>query len=124
MTRRPSTAFDRYVSARLTDPEFAAQYTSAREEIDAIDAVVRALDAARVSQGLSKAELAKRVAMKPEVIRRIFTADAPNPTLTTVVKLAAALDFTLTLQPRTAPPSKVARGARKTTTSRRTSARA
>ena len=101
MARRAKTGFDRYFDARMKDPDFAAEYASARKEIDTVDAIVRALDAAREKQGLTKADLAKRVGMKPEVVRRLFTADEPNPTLDTVVKLASALNCSLGLVPRT-----------------------
>ncbi len=96
---RSKTSFDRYFSARMKNAEFAAEYSSARREIDAID-LVRALDAAREKAGMTKAQLAKRVDMKPEVIRRLFTADEPNPTLDTVVKLVNALNCSLDLVSR------------------------
>jgi hypothetical protein len=38
--------------------------------------------------------------MSPEVVRRLFTARNPNPTLDTVVRLAVALDCNLGLEPR------------------------
>jgi hypothetical protein len=38
--------------------------------------------------------------MKPEVGSRLFTASEPNPTLDTVVRLAAALECRLQLEPR------------------------
>ncbi len=100
MARRAKTGFDRYFEGQLQDAEFAREYESARQEIDAIDAFVRALDARREEAGMTKAELAKQVGMKPEVIRRLFTASEPNPTLDTVVRLAAALDCRLGLEPR------------------------
>jgi len=40
--------------------------------------------------------------MGPEVVRRLFTASDPNPTLDTVVRLAVALDCNLGLEPRVA----------------------
>lgn len=113
MSRRPSTGFDRYFNDRMNDPEFASAYESAREEIDSVDALVRALDAAREKKGLSKAALARLVDMTPEVVRRLFTAEAPNPTLETVVKLAGALDYQLGLLPRKAARVKVARESRR-----------
>ena len=79
---------------------FASEYTAARREIDSIDALVRALDSARDRAGLTKAELAKRVGMAPEVVRRLFTATEPNPTIATFMKLASAVDCSLGLVPR------------------------
>ncbi len=100
MARRPKTGFDKYFAAQLEDPAFKAEYESARRGIDSVDAFVRALDARREEAGITKADLAKLVGMKPEVIRRLFTAAEPNPTLDTVVRLAVALDCDLGLQPR------------------------
>ena len=79
---------------------FAADYALARREIDTVDHLVRALDAAREKAGLTKTNLAKLVGMKPEVVRRLFTTDEPNPTLDTVVKLVNALNCSLDLVPR------------------------
>lgn len=100
MSRRPKTGFDRYFDARMKDREFAEEYVAARREIDTVDGLVRALDEAREHEGLTKAELAKRVGMKAEVVRRLFTTDEPNPTLDTVVKLASALNCSFDLVPR------------------------
>jgi DNA-binding phage protein len=111
MARRATTAFDVYVAKRLDEPEFAAKYAAARAEIDAIDAVLGGLDAERERQGITKAELAKRAAMKPEVLRRLLTAATQNPTLSTVVRVATALDCTLDLVPRASVPQRAARRA-------------
>ena len=76
------------------------KYKTARAQTDAVDALVRALDAAREDAGLTKAALAERADIKPEQVRRLFTASASNPTVATLVKLATALDCTLALTPR------------------------
>jgi len=102
MPRRPRTGFDRYFDARMGDAAFASAYTTARGEVDAVDHIVRALDAAREAAAVTKSDLARRVGMKPEVIRRLFTVEGPNPTLETVVKLVHALDCNLVLVPRVA----------------------
>jgi ribosome-binding protein aMBF1 (putative translation factor) len=100
MARRPKTGFDKYFATQMKDAEFKREYERARREIDSVDAVVRALDARREEAGLTKADLARRVGMSPEVVRRLFTARNPNPTLDTVVRLAVALDCNLGLEPR------------------------
>lgn len=97
MSQRPKTAFDRYVAKRMKEPHFAAEYRAERAEIDATDKLLRALDMARESGGLSKAELARRVDVKPEMIRRLFTAPKGNPTMETVLKVASALGYHLEL---------------------------
>jgi DNA-binding phage protein len=91
------TAFDSWVKKRgAASASFRAELRAARAHIDSVDGVVRALDAARVEMGLSKAELARAVGMMPESMRRLFTMKAANPSIDTVVKLADALGLELT----------------------------
>ena len=99
MARRPKTSFDRYAERRRRDPEFDAAYVEARDEIRAVDAFIQALDEARVDADLSKTELARRIGAKPEVVRRLFTAEGANPTLRTIVGLASARGLRLELVP-------------------------
>jgi len=93
------TGFDKFVDEQMAQPSFAKDYKQARAEIDAVDQIVRALDVAREEVGLSKADLARAISAKPEIVRRLFTAEAPNPTLSTVVKVAVALGYRLELVP-------------------------
>ena len=99
MARRTRTAFDKYVNQRMKDRAFAEDYDAARTEIDQIDNIVRFLDDARVAADLNKADLARRIGAKPEIVRRLFTAQSPNPTMKTMLKVAAALGFRLQLVP-------------------------
>src|SRR5687767_10011391 len=99
MPRRPKTGFDRFFDEQLEEPGFAEGYAQARAEIDAVDRIIRALDEARIETGLSKAELARLISAKPEVVRRLFTAESANPTLETIVKIASALGYKLELVP-------------------------
>jgi DNA-binding phage protein len=96
---RKKTGFDKFFDDRMKNKEFRTGYDEARSEIDRVDALVRALDAARIDVGLSKADLARKVATSPEALRRLFTADHANPTLATFVKLAAALGYQVSLMP-------------------------
>ena len=95
MAKRNPTGFDKYFDEQMTDPVFAEVYRKERAQIDAIDHgikhVIQFLDRARESQGLSKAALARKVDLKEEAVRRMFTAENYNPTLATVVKIANAL---------------------------------
>lgn len=97
MPSRKKTGFDRYFEQQMQDPAFAEAYRKEREEIDAIDQgvreVIRMLDEAREKQGLTKQALALKVGMKPEALRRLFTAEGYNPTLATFVKVAKALNL-------------------------------
>jgi DNA-binding phage protein len=97
MATRSKTGFDRFLDDQLKSPSFAEAYADSRSEIDAVDRIVRALDAARVAGKLTKADLARAIAAKPEVVRRLFTQSNPNPTLGTVVHLAQALGYSLEL---------------------------
>lgn len=87
------TGAERYLARRLEDPEYREAYREARNRIDQIDSVIRAFDARREELHLTKAELARRAGVKPEAIRRLLLAEKPNPTLSTLVALAGALDL-------------------------------
>lgn len=97
---QPRTGAERYLAKRLEDPEYRNAYERARERIDLTDSVIRAFDARRVELNLTKAELARRAGVKPEAIRRLFSSEKPNPTLSTLVALAGALDLELRTEPR------------------------
>ena len=115
----PKTGFDRFLDEKLRDPSFREQFEVARIEIAATDALVRALERAREGRGISKAELARRMSVKPEIVRRLLTDAGGNPTVGTVLKVATALDCHLELVPnrgrRAAPVSEAARQARAVT---------
>lgn len=96
---RARTGAERYLRDRRKDPEYERAYDAARQRIDQIDGIIRALDQRRCSLELSKAELARRADLRPEVIRRLFSAESPNPTLSTLVALAGALELELTTEP-------------------------
>src|SRR5450432_3210688 len=100
------TAFDQYFDEQMKKPRSRAAYEKARREIDAVDQIVRALDTARIDAGVSKAELARAISATPEVVRRLFTKSASNPTLATVAKLAVALGHRLELVPVKAAPKR------------------
>jgi DNA-binding phage protein len=97
MARR--TGFDRFLDQSLRDPAFREEYEVARAEIAATDALIRALEEARAARGISKAELARRMTVKPEIVRRLLTDAGGNPTVRTVLKVATTLDYHLELVP-------------------------
>ena len=109
MARRGQTGFDRYFTERMKDPGFATEYAEARAEIDAVDSLIRALDQARERSGLTKADLARRIRAKPEIVRRLLTDSRSNPTMGTVLKLASALGFHLELVPNASTRRHVSR---------------
>ena len=65
VTMNPRTGAERYLAQRLNDDAYRGGYDSARERIDQIDRVMRALDHRREELNLSKAELARRAGMPP-----------------------------------------------------------
>jgi DNA-binding phage protein len=98
-----STGAERYFEERAAgSDEYRQALEDARLRIGAVDHVVRALDDQRQALGLSKAELARRAGMRPEVVRRLLGAGPTNPTLATVVSLASVLSLDITV---TRPPS-------------------
>ncbi|GIF19591.1 DNA-binding phage protein [Actinoplanes tereljensis] len=94
-----SNAFWDDLAEDLKDPEFLRAYVVESVRIATIDAVVNALDDARLAAGLSKAALARTIGANPDAIRRLFTSGSVNPTLSTVAEIAAALGMRLTLEP-------------------------
>jgi DNA-binding phage protein len=102
MATRTPTGAERYFAERARSPEFRAAYDDARRKIDQIDRLVRALDERREALGMTKAELARRAEIAPEAIRRLFSVDSPNPTITTLAAIADALDLELVPRQRSA----------------------
>lgn len=96
------TGAERYLEGRRADAEYDLAYRNSRRRIDQTDCIIRALDQRRCSLDLSKAELARRANLRPEVIRRLFSAENPNPTLATLVALAEALQMELAAEPQEA----------------------
>lgn len=94
------TGAERYFADQLKDPDYREAYVQARHRIDQVDAVVRAFDDRRLELDLTKADLARRAGMKPEAIRRLFSVEHPNPTLSTISALALALDLEITVAAR------------------------
>lgn len=105
---KPRTGAERYFQDRNGDPEYAAAHRDARRRITEIDQIMQAIDHQRVKREMSKAELARRIGVRPEAVRRLFAAKGANPTLATVVALARELDLELTAVPTQAPSTRAA----------------
>jgi ribosome-binding protein aMBF1 (putative translation factor) len=106
------SAHERLMAARMEDPEFRAEYERTRREVELIDSIIRSLDSHRTKQGLSKAELARRVGRNPSSIRRLFTQET-NPELKLVVSMLDALGLELSVveQPKSGSRSRRATSA-------------
>ncbi len=94
------TGADRYFEKQQTDPAYRAAYEKAAAAINAIDLLVRSLDERRQERGLSKAALARRAGVPAEAGRRLFSMRSPNPTASTLMALANALEVDLIAAPR------------------------
>jgi DNA-binding phage protein len=101
------TGAERYFTEQQRDPEYRRAYTAARARIARTDALVRSLDERRVARGLTKAALARAAGVQPEVVRRLFTMDSPNPTAATLLALAEALDLEVVARPKKRPARKM-----------------
>lgn len=98
----PRTGAERYLEGRLEDADYRDAYRRADERIGQVDRVIRALDARREELSISKAELARRAAMPPDAVRRLFAAGPSNPTLRTVTAIAEALGLDIAAVEQTA----------------------
>lgn len=98
---RTRTGAERYFEKQRKNPEYERAYQEASATVRAIDELVRSIDRCREERGLSKAELARQAGLPPEAVRRLFTMRSPNPTATTLVALARALDVELVAEPTT-----------------------
>jgi DNA-binding phage protein len=89
------------LASDLEDPEFLREYVRESVRVATVDAIINAMDDARVAEGMSKAELARVIGAEPAVVRRLFAAGnaTPNPTLGTLVDLAAALGLRIRVEP-------------------------
>ncbi len=83
-------------------PRFERDYLLASLRVATVDDLVRGLDEARMSQGLTKAALARAVGVPPESVRRLLTAPSVNPALGLLAELASVLGLRVQLQPMTA----------------------
>ncbi|MGA3057685.1 MAG: helix-turn-helix transcriptional regulator [Candidatus Limnocylindrales bacterium] len=91
MQQQTQSQFDRDFDRWNQDPEFAESYALERSRIDAIDRIVRALDAARQQRGMTKADVARAAGLPAQSVRRFFTQSPQNPTLSVTVAIAAAV---------------------------------
>ena len=113
MARRATkTGFDRFVDEQMRSPSFAKAYEEARAEVDAVDRIVREIDRARRQLGMTKAELGRAAGIRPELVRRLFTSEEPNPTLETVMRVMQPVGLKLVVAPFTARRSRTRRGKR------------
>lgn len=83
----------------LEDPEFLRDYIVESIRIQAIDQVMAQIEEARDAIGISKADIARALNVKPAAIRRLLSTKNANPTLGTLAEVAAVLGYSVVLQP-------------------------
>lgn len=82
----PYQTHDEVMAELLKEPEFRKAYNELQPEYELKKAIVKA----RVEEGITQAELAKRMGVKQPAVARMETGPF-DPRLTTLCKLAAAL---------------------------------
>ncbi|MEV0456780.1 helix-turn-helix transcriptional regulator [Catellatospora methionotrophica] len=92
------SAFWDDLAGNLDDSEFLRAYLTESVRISTVDALINALEDARESAHLNKAELARAIGAEPAVVRRLLSATSPNPTIGTLAEVAAALGLRVRLE--------------------------
>lgn len=95
----PNSA-EEYFEGRRAEPGYQEAYDAASRRIAMFDDLVQAMDERRLERGLSKADLARRADLPPTAVRRLFSQQHKNPTLTTLVAIADALETNFSLVPQ------------------------
>lgn len=95
-----TTSFDRRFDRWMQDPDSAESYKIHRARIDAIDAVMQAIDDERERQHVTKTELAERIDAQPAAIRRLFSQRTPNPQIGRLVDMAHELGLEVVIRRR------------------------
>ncbi len=95
--------FDELRARYAETPEEKEEYEREVRRVVFVRKLLMAIDSQRESVGLSKAELARRIGADPSVVRRLFSSEAANPTLKTVVVMLTALNIDVEIRPAASP---------------------
>ena len=85
--------WDKFLEEQLKDPEFKAEYDALEPEFTIIQAIIDA----RKNLGLTQKKLSDRTGIAQSDISRLENGNA-NPSLSTLKRLAAAMDMTLKIE--------------------------
>lgn len=85
--------FDDYLKEQLLDEDFRREYDALQPEFD----VIKALINARISQGLTQQELAKRTGINQADISKLESGTR-NPTINLLKRLAEGMDMRLKIE--------------------------
>ncbi len=82
----------------LGTPARRARYERTKKQVLVTRRILQAIDAERQRRGMTKAALAQEIGMTPSVVRRMFSSEASNPGLGTVIAMLDALDLGVHIQ--------------------------
>jgi len=85
--------FDEYVTNKLKDPEFRAEYDALEPEFSLVHAMIEA----RKTAGFTQKQLAERTGIAQGDISKIENGNG-NPSLKTLKRIASAMDMKLKLE--------------------------
>lgn len=108
---KESAPFAELLAETFPTAEERASYEREVAKLVAFAELLIALDEIRAGSNLSKAELARRVGVKPSVISRLLDGTGHNVQLDTVADVADALDVYIEMRVRRQPKGKRARHA-------------
>src|SRR5690348_12644298 len=91
MAEQSVSRWEQIRSRKLADPLARERYERTRRAVVATRELLRLVDLERERAGLSKAALAASVGASPSAIRRLFSSNASNPTLKTLLEVFDAL---------------------------------
>ena len=98
-----STAFAALLGQTFQGIEDQREFERDVIKLVAFAELLKRLDDIRESENVSKAELARRVGVKPSVISRLFNGEGKNVQLDTLTDVADALDVYLDVRIRRQP---------------------
>jgi DNA-binding Xre family transcriptional regulator len=108
---KESAAFAELLAESFPSVEDRAAHEREVAKLVAFAELLIALDEVRAGSKISKAELARRVGVKPSVISRLLDGTGRNVQLDTVADVADALDVYIEMRVRPQPKGKRARHA-------------
>jgi predicted XRE-type DNA-binding protein len=97
MNKKKTTNFDKFEDELLQDPEIRQQYEDLKPKYEMIRRLIQRRNQLRMSQS----QLAKTVGTKQPAISRLERGDFNDVTLSTLIKVAHALDLDLDISLKT-----------------------
>jgi DNA-binding Xre family transcriptional regulator len=106
-----SAVFGELLAQTFTTEEERASYEREVAKLVAYAELLNIFDEVRAGSQLSKAEVARRIGVKPSVVSRLLDGKARNVQLSTVADVADALDVYIEMRVRPQPKRKQSRHA-------------